>query len=219
VYRSTKVTVDDGSGGKRQLTLGPSAFLVLGYAARLGRVTPYQLKQLARQGVSWFWDFPHSQLYVEPARLAKLGLLEEIQEGHGRRRKLYSLTEAGRQVLRQWFDSPVHEQTEVRDLGLLKLVFAGLTDPDRIRRLAEEQIALHRRRLHEYEVIIADFESYEQLYPNQIPIRMGFLHEQAYVGFWQSILDAPPAMDPRLTSIYEEQPDGRGTGLTSVAPA
>ena len=212
------MTVQDGDGTTRRLTLGPSAFLVLGYAARLGRVTPYQLKQLAKQGVSWFWDFPHSQLYVEPARLAKLGLLEEIQEGHGRRRKLYTLTEAGRQVLRQWFDSPVTEQTEVRDLGLLKLVFAGLTDPDRIRRLAEEQIALHRRRLHEYEVIIEDFKSFEHLYPNQIPIRMGFLHEQAYVSFWQTILDQPPAMDPRLASIYDEQPDGRGTGLTSVAP-
>ncbi len=191
-------------GGNRTIVLGPSAFLVLGYAARLGRVTPYQLKQLAKQGVSWFWDFPHSQLYVEPARLARLGLLEEIQEGHGRRRKLYTLTEAGRQALRQWFDSPVQEQTEVRDLGLLKLVFAGLTDPDRIRQLAEEQIALHRQRLHEYEVIIRDFRPYSQLYPNQIPIRMGFLHEQAYVQFWQSILDEPPAMDPRLISIYAD---------------
>lgn len=196
--------MDDGRGGNRTIVLGPSAFLVLGYAARLGRVTPYQLKQLARQGVSWFWDFPHSQLYVEPARLARLGLLEVIQEGHGRRRKLYSLTEAGRQALRQWFESPVQEQTEVRDLGLLKLVFAGLTDPDRIRLLAEEQIALHRQRLHEYEVIIRDFRSYTHLYPNQIPIRMGFLHEQAYVQFWQTILDEPPAMDPRLTSIYDE---------------
>jgi PadR family transcriptional regulator, regulatory protein AphA len=198
------VTVSDGKGGTRQIVLGPSAFLVLGYAARLGRVTPYQLKQLAKQGVSWFWDFPHSQLYVEPARLAKLGLLEEIVEGHGRRRKLYTLTESGREALRQWFDSPVQEQTEVRDLGLLKLVFAGLTDPDRIRRLAEEQVRLHRERLHQYEVIIRDFEPFAQLYPNQIPIRMGFMHEQAYLRFWQSILDEPPAMDPRLASIYEE---------------
>ncbi|HEY2705185.1 MAG TPA: PadR family transcriptional regulator [Candidatus Dormibacteraeota bacterium] len=198
------MTVKDGSGGTRQLALGPSAFLVLGYAARLGRVTPYQLKQLAKQGVSWFWDFPHSQLYVEPARLAKLGLLEEIVEGHGRRRKLYSLTEAGREVLRQWFDSPVHEQHEVRDLGLLKLVFAGLTDPARIRRLAEEQIALHRQRLAEYDLIISDWTSFSRLYPNQITVRMGQLHEQAYLTFWRSILDEPPAMDPRLESIYDE---------------
>jgi DNA-binding PadR family transcriptional regulator len=166
-------------------------------------VTPYQLKQLARQGVSWFWDFPHSQLYVEPARLAKMGLLEEIVEGHGRRRKLYSLTDAGRDVLRQWFDSPVHEQHEVRDLGLLKLVFAGLTDPARIRWLAEEQIALHRQRLAEYNLIISEWTSFSRLYPNQITVRMGQLHEQAYITFWQSILDEPPAMDPRLTSIYE----------------
>jgi hypothetical protein len=123
-------------------------------------------------------------------------------EGHGRRRKLYSLTDAGRDVLRQWFDSPVHEQHEVRDLGLLKLVFAGLTDPAHIRRLAEEQIGLHRQRLAEYDLIISGWTSFSQ--PNQVTVRMGQLHEQAYVTFWQSILDEPPAMDPRLASIYQQ---------------
>lgn len=196
----------DAGGATRQLALGPSAFLVLGYAARLGRVTPYQLKQLTRQGVSWFWDFPHSQLYVEPARLARLGLLEETVEGHGRRRKLYSLTEMGRDALRQWFDSPVHEQHEVRDLGLLKLVFAGLTDPDRIRRLAEEQIALHRRRLAGYELITSGWTSLGRPHPNQVTVRMGQLHEQAYITFWQSIIDEPPALDPRLESIDRREP-------------
>jgi PadR family transcriptional regulator AphA len=99
----------------------------------------------------------------------------------------------------------VHEQHEVRDLGLLKLVFAGLTDLARIRRLAEEQIALHRQRLGEYDLIISGWTSFSRLYPNQITVRMGQLHEQAYITFWQSILDEPPATDPRLTSIYERQ--------------
>jgi hypothetical protein len=94
----------------------------------------------------------------------------------------------------------------VRDLGLLKLVFAGLTDPERIRRLAEEQIVLHRQRLREYEVITKDWHAYAHLYPNQVTVRMGFLHEQAYLSFWQAIVDEPPAMDPRLQSIFEEQP-------------
>lgn len=106
-------------------------------------------------------------------------------------------------MLRQWLDSPVHEQHEVRDLGLLQLVLAGLTDPARVRRLAEEQIGLRRQRLAEYGVIISDCTSFSHLYPNQITVHMGQLHEHAYT-FWQSILDEPPAMDPRLASIYQQ---------------
>jgi DNA-binding PadR family transcriptional regulator len=56
---------------------------VLGFVARLGPSTPYDLKRAVSQSVAYFWDFPHSQLYVEPERLAGLGLLSEEQEEHG----------------------------------------------------------------------------------------------------------------------------------------
>jgi hypothetical protein len=103
-------------------------------------------------------------------------------------------------------DSPVHERYEVRDLGLFKLVFAGLTDPGRLRRLVEEPFALHRQRLAEYDLITSAWTSFSRLYPNQITVRMDQFHEQASIRFWQSILDEPPVMDPRLASIYEQEP-------------
>src|SRR6266545_1396216 len=96
--------------------LGPSAYLVLGFVARLGPTTPYDLKRAVSRSVAYFWDFPHSQLYVEPERLAGLGLLSEYQEQHGRRRRLFTITAAGREELRRWLESPTREQPEVRDL-------------------------------------------------------------------------------------------------------
>lgn len=184
------------------MELSPSAFLVLGYIARRGPMTPYDLKRAVSRSIAYFWDFPHSQLYVEPERLARLGLLTEEREDHGRRRRVFSITEKGREALDAWLRAPIDEQPEVRDLGLLKLFFSGLTSPGRIRELAEEQLALHRQRLAEYEGIAADLTGrYQDLYPHQVPVRMGLLFERACLSFWQSVLEDPPAMDPRVEPL------------------
>ena len=174
--------------------LGPSAYLVLGFIAELGPSTPYDLKRAVSKSIAYFWDFPHSQLYVEPGRLAGMGLLSEYQEPHGRRRRLFTITEAGREELQRWLEAPTQEHPEVRDLGLLKLYFSGLTSPARIRRLAEEQIAVHRERLAEYDGLTEQMARFEKLRPHQVPIRMGYLFEQAVITFWESVLEDPPVV-------------------------
>ena len=186
--------------------LGPSAYLVLGFIAELGPSTPYDLKRAVARSIAYFWSFPHSQLYVEPERLAKLGLLSEEQEDHGRRRRLFSITGAGRAALKEWLDAPSHTQTETRDLGLLKLYFADLTTPERVRQMAEEQIALHKERLAEYDAFSAEMARYEKLHLHQVPIRMGYLFEEAFITFWSSILEDPPSLDPRIPSLDENAP-------------
>jgi DNA-binding PadR family transcriptional regulator len=183
--------------------LGPSAYLVLGFVAEIGPCTPYDLKRAVAKSIAYFWDFPHSQLYVEPGRLAGLGLLDEVQEDHGRRRRLFSITDAGRAALREWLEAPSSTQTETRDLGLLKLYFADLTTPERVRTMAQEQIALHKERLAEYDAISASMARYERLHLHQVPIRMGYLFEEAFITFWSSILEDPPTLDPRIPPLHE----------------
>lgn len=190
--------------------LGPSAYLVLGFIAELGPCTPYDLKRAVAKSIAYFWAFPHSQLYVEPERLAKLGLLSEEQEDHGRRKRLFSITDAGRAALRDWLEAPSVVQTETRDLGLLKLYFADLTTPERVRTMAQEQIALHQERLAEYDAFSAQMARYEKLHLHQVPIRMGYLFEEAFITFWTSILEDPPSLDPRIPSLAETPPPKRG---------
>ncbi len=74
------------------ISLNPVSYVVLGFAARESPVTSYDLKQMVASSVGYFWPFPHSQLYAEPARLASAGLLDEEVEDHGRRRRLYRIT-------------------------------------------------------------------------------------------------------------------------------
>src|SRR5262245_33146679 len=101
----------------RELT--PVSYLVLGLVA-CGASTSYELKQKVANSVGFMWSFPHSALYAEPARLVCLGLLSDRREDHGRRRRVYTITDRGRAELEQWLREPASDPPQLRDLGLLK---------------------------------------------------------------------------------------------------
>jgi DNA-binding PadR family transcriptional regulator len=74
-------------------------------------VHPWSTYELARQRVRYFryvWPRAESAIYREVKRLAAIGLLAAKREYVGKRpRTVYSITEAGRQILREWLDTPV----------------------------------------------------------------------------------------------------------------
>jgi PadR family transcriptional regulator, regulatory protein AphA len=125
--------------------LTPVSYVVLGLVARDGPSTPYALKTAVGRGVAHFWQFPHSQIYAETDRLARLGLLAEEREQTGRRRRSYRITPAGRTALRAWLAEPTDEPPQFRSLGLLKLFFSQHAEPEHVADLARAQLALHRR--------------------------------------------------------------------------
>jgi DNA-binding PadR family transcriptional regulator len=111
----------------KQIRLTTTSYAVLGLLDLLGEATPYTLKQALERSIENFWPVPHTTFYDEPARLAQAGYLSERQEPGGRRRRVYSLTDSGREALRAWADSPELAPQQLRDEGLLK-IFAG-ADP------------------------------------------------------------------------------------------
>jgi PadR family transcriptional regulator AphA len=111
----------------KQIRLTTTSYAVLGLLDLLGEATPYALKQALERSIENFWPVPHTTFYDEPARLARAGYLSESQEHSGRRRRVYALTDSGREALRAWADSPDLAPQQLRDEGLLK-IFAG-ADP------------------------------------------------------------------------------------------
>jgi PadR family transcriptional regulator, regulatory protein AphA len=168
-------------------TLTPVSYLVLGLIAERGPATPYELKRRVAESVGYFWSFPHSQLYAEPDRLAREGLLAEHRERGGRRRRTYRLTDAGLGALRGWLAEPTTGHAELRDPGLLKLFFAGLAGDVHVASLAAEQEAVHRARLHEYERIRARLAGDERSRHALATLRMGLRHERMSVSFWREV--------------------------------
>jgi PadR family transcriptional regulator, regulatory protein AphA len=134
-------TIEDD--GKR---LTGTSFAVLTLIELLGPSTPYDLKQALERSIANFWMVPHTTFYAEPTRLAKAGLLSELQEAGGRRRKVYSLTDAGRSALERWRSSVELSPPQLREEGVLK-IFAG-ADPVPIFRA---RCDWHRAKLAELE--------------------------------------------------------------------
>jgi PadR family transcriptional regulator, regulatory protein AphA len=96
----------------RTVSDSPSTLTTTSYAvlAQLA-VRPWSTYELARQRVRYFryvWPRAESAIYREVKRLAVMGLVAAKREYVGKRpRTVYSITEAGRQVLREWLTTPV----------------------------------------------------------------------------------------------------------------
>jgi DNA-binding PadR family transcriptional regulator len=172
-------------------SLNPISYVVLGIVASRGPSTSYEMKKLVQTSISFFWTFPHAQLYREPQRLVQLGLLEEEQYEGGRRRRVFTLTEAGRAALDEWLAAPGPFAVEIRDLALLKLFFGRLARDGSIVELAAEQLAGHRRQQALYEQLLDRYAGRDELAHQLAPLRIGVAYEQAYIDFWQGIAERP----------------------------
>ena len=166
--------------------LTDTSYAVLGLVERFEPITPYRLKQVAQVSILHFWSIPHTQIYTECTRLAGAGLLDEQREQTGRRRRVYTLSGAGREALDRWRDDPATDIYELRDPGLLKL-FCG-ADPVR---LAETQLEQHERRLELYRQLDANEEMPHGM---RLALEGGIGHEREYVRFWSRLRDGEPAV-------------------------
>jgi PadR family transcriptional regulator, regulatory protein AphA len=94
--------VDDAPPG-----LTTTSYAVLAQLA----LRPWSTYELAQQRVRYFryvWPRAESAIYREVKRLAAMGLAAATREYVGKRpRTVYSITDAGRQVLRAWLATPV----------------------------------------------------------------------------------------------------------------
>jgi PadR family transcriptional regulator AphA len=168
-----------------EVKLTPTSVIVLGLLEFLGgEGTPYDLKQAVGMTVGNFWTFQHAQLYTETERLTKAGLLTEVREEGGRRRKHYSLTANGRKALEKWRREPATEVPELRDLGVLKL-FMG-ADP---RTLGHAQAEAHEHKLQEYYEIRKLDQGLEPRGP-WIALDAGIQYERHMIRFWKRLADS-----------------------------
>ena len=167
----------------QEIRLTPTSYIVLGLLELAGESTPYGLKQLVARSVGYFWTLQHAQLYTEPARLAEAGYVTEKREQSGRRRKLYSLTEGGREALEEWRTESTAGLAELREPALLKLFFGA--DP---KALAAAQIPANRARLAEYEEIRDSMPHDLPAGPRQ-SLEMGIRFVRARIAVWEELAE------------------------------
>src|SRR5918999_3764690 len=127
------------------MELSATAKVILGMLAARPR-SGYEIKQLVDNSTRFFWAASYGQIYPELKRLERAGLVSGTDAPHGgRQRTVYDLTDEGRLAAREWISQPP-QVFELRDEGLLKLFFAGVTDAARTPEIARERAA-HAREI------------------------------------------------------------------------
>ncbi len=110
----------------------------------------YDIKQHMNNRLGPFWKVGSNQVYPELSKMEGEGLVKlQGVEQHTYRpaRKLYEITEAGREALIQWTIEPMELEHSVRDDFLLKAYNSWLVEPGQMAVRIAEMKKQHEERL------------------------------------------------------------------------
>lgn len=121
----------------------------------------YDLKKIFDTSVRHFWPADQSQIYRTLVRLSEKGLVEmEVMEQEDRPdRKVYHITQAGREQLHRWLTTPLPME-ESRSAPMIQVFFAGQLSDDEIIAMFERAAAHMRMALEQYDRIPQRIEAY-----------------------------------------------------------
>jgi PadR family transcriptional regulator AphA len=105
----------------------------------------YELTRQMKLSLHYMWPRAESNVYAEPKRLVAAGLAKSREAWNGgRRRTIYSITDAGREALVRWLAEPSSRQRYESE-AVLKIFFAENGSQDNllesIHALREEALA------------------------------------------------------------------------------
>jgi PadR family transcriptional regulator AphA len=132
-------------------------FALLG-ALNYQPMSGYDLKQFTDRSISNFWHAELSQIYVTLKALEKDGLItsSSISQANRPDRRVYTITENGKQALNDWLKTPFTEIDQYKDTLLLKLFFSASLGKDAILAQLHLQRSLHQKLVDLYQSETAD---------------------------------------------------------------
>ncbi len=111
----------------------------------------YQLKKTIENQFGHMWTINYGQIYPNLKKLKDEGLVTMIEDAnHGEKgpsRKMYSITEKGNRVFREWLESLPEKNMILRDPFLMRFVFFGFGDPKRAIEIVDDQINLYQTQM------------------------------------------------------------------------
>lgn len=175
--------------------LSPFSYVVLALVGE-GGAGAHDLVASMRHGRPYWTDSPR-HFYAEPKRLERLGYLSAREEpGITRSRTVYSLTEPGREALREWIPRP-SRFPRIQNEALARLV-AGYLVSDQALRSSFEGL---RQDLDQVRSGLADAEAFART----LPERERYLRLVHDLG--RRIIEA---FDGWLAEVEAEFADGEG---------
>ena len=106
----------------------------------------YRIKEHIERNFGYMWSINYGQIYPNLKRLEADGLVtkKEVPQENAPDRKLYSLTDKGREAFTQWLSETPEREMLIRDPFLLRFIFFGFGDPDTALEQIDRQIELYK---------------------------------------------------------------------------
>src|SRR5215204_2495384 len=127
------------------------AFVILAGLIRKPR-SGYDLTKWMERETSHFFAVGHSSIYPALSRMEREGLVRHkvVPSNRGPERKVYSITEAGREALLSWVGEPAAKR-QVRDEQLVKALCYGFLPKERVLAWLREEKADHEEKVAQYD--------------------------------------------------------------------
>ena len=139
-------------------------YILLGFLLKAS-MTGYEIKEFFNSSTAFFWNADISQIYRELTRMERCGLLKSIIEPQDGRpaRKVYTITQAGRDEFTRWLKSSPKKIVEtLKSEFCARMFFSDAMD-------AAEVIREVERFLAEQQKLYATFQHIEAILRDRMP--------------------------------------------------
>ncbi len=123
--------------------------------------TIYQLRERIDKGLNLMYSSSTGSIQAAIKKLLKCGYIdyEEIIE-NGKYKKIYSITETGRQYFGEWINAPI-EQQGIKCPELAKIYFMGFSDRRKREESIEKYLTVLKEQYSSLELICAEAKNFE----------------------------------------------------------
>ncbi|WP_217512770.1 PadR family transcriptional regulator [Vibrio metschnikovii] len=162
--------------------------------------TGYDITKEFSASIGYFWKASHQQVYRELNKMGQQGLVTCVLEPQDGKpdRKVYSITEAGRRALGEWFDQPTAHPT-VRDEFSAKLMACSVQSAEPYRLQLIGLIEESRKLVSHYQDIESAYYANPAMMDKQqrlerLTLRRNLLTRQAWIEWAEETLAELNAM-------------------------
>lgn len=149
--------------------------------------TAYELTRQMRRALRWAWPRSEANLYSEVKRLVPLGLAEAVEEeGAGRTRTRYAVTDAGRGEVATWLHSHPPAPPQLEFEALLRVFLADRAPASELTATIAETRQQLVEQVEEAVVILEEYASAPP-YPERAHLNVLFIH--FYAGHIRHMLE------------------------------
>jgi PadR family transcriptional regulator, regulatory protein AphA len=116
----------------------------------------YRIKEHIEKNFGHMWSINFGQIYPPLQELKKEELINMLEitpsENGGPHKKLYSITQKGKDEFSRWLAALPQKPMLIRDLFLLKFAFFGFGEDERAVKIIDEQIEIFEAQLKQRQI-------------------------------------------------------------------